>query len=106
MRKDEGTQEAIVKSLERMATALEALANPHEKPSKDIQAVVLILTLKKPTQRAISRQLGYKSHRALAKLPLFQQAWRRWEIMKTITAGDGRSVTRDFDSEFDEDGFD
>lgn len=88
----------MFRELQGIRIALESIAAPKPqgpKLDKDTQAVALMLTMEKPTKRKIAAALGFASHGSLTRerFPRFCKAWDQFAIMRTVTGGNGRSVT-------------
>ena len=82
----------IKEALVKLASDVRKLQLVPSDLDKDTMAVALMLTMTKPTKRKIARAMGYADHTGLRNLPKFNAAWERFQIMQTVTGGNGRSV--------------
>lgn len=86
----------IAESLRCLAQVASELKEPALKEpalTDEERGLLLVLRLKNPTERSVSKAMGLKDHTSLRRFPVVKEAIRRWKIMKTVTAGEVRHCT-------------
>ncbi|WP_437231044.1 hypothetical protein SH661x_002288 [Planctomicrobium sp. SH661] len=84
-----------LRALPQLVDALREISSGQNAPSitEEERGMLLVLRLKNPTQRNVAKAMGLSDHTSLRKYPVVIEAIRRFKIMKTVTVGNGRSIT-------------